>query len=153
MPFIPINLNEVEEAKPVVHGKYDLTISACDEVLTKEQQKPQFKVQIQISGHDEAPPIWHYVGIPGVDDEPDKAKFKALLLRRFLNLFKVSYDSSGFDTEKLAMEMVGATANAELQLQEYNGNTSNVLIVPRLSSESAAMRGVARPPRSPKRAA
>lgn len=146
MPFIPMNLNEVEEAKPVAHGKYDLVITACDEVLTKEQQKPQFKVQILISGHDEAPPIWHYVGIPAEGDEPDKAKFKALLLRRFLNLFKVSYSSDGFDTEKLAMEMVGATANAELQQQEYNGNTSNVLIVPRLQTE-AAVRGVARPPK------
>ena len=135
MPFIPINLNEAEEPKPVVHGKYDLVVSACEETLTREQQKPQFKVTILIQGHDDAPPVWHYVGIPGTDEEPDKAKFKALLLRRFLNLFKVSYDPSGFDTEKIAMEIVGATANAELQISEYNGNTSNVLIVPKLANE------------------
>jgi hypothetical protein len=91
--------------------------------------------------------VWHYVGIPNEGDEPDKAAFKALLLKRFLHLFGIPYDKSGIDTEKLAMEMPGCTAHAELQLSEYNGNLSNVLIVPRLGSEGIQAKGAIRPPK------
>lgn len=136
MPFIPLNLDDAKEAKPVPAGKYDLVITTCEETTTKTAGKPQFKMAIQIEGHDDAPPVFHYQGIPSEQDEPQAMSFKMLLLKRFLKLFKVAYGSEGFDTEKLAMELIGARANAELQLGEpYNGNVSNVLVVPRLKDE------------------
>jgi hypothetical protein len=62
-----------------------------------------------------------------------------LLLKRFLALFNIGYDSAGIDTEKLCMEMVGATANAAVSLSEPddNGNVYNRLIVPRMRDEAA----------------
>lgn len=142
MPFIPLNLDDAKEAKPVPAGKYDLVITSCEETLTKEKQKPQFKMALQIEGHDDAPLVFHYQGIPSESDETQAMQFKMLLLKRFLKLFKIPYGADGFDTEKLAMEMVGARANAELQLGEpYNGNVSNVLVVPKLKDEETAGRG------------
>lgn len=149
MSFIPINLDDVEESKPVPAGKYDLVIISCEETLTRERQKPQFKMAIQIEGHDDAPPVYHYQGIPSDQDEPQAMQFKMLLLKRFLKLFSIPYNTNGFDTNELATGMLGARANAELQLGEpYNGNVSNVLIVPRLKSEeSPANVGRGSPPK------
>jgi len=148
MPFISMNLDDAKESRPVPLGRYDLVIGSCEEVLTKEAQKPQFKCIINIEGHDDAPPVFHHVGIPTPDDEPSKAQFKMLLLKRFLKLFHVSYSAEGFDTEVLAMELVGARASSvELQQSEYNGNLSNTIVVPRLKDEeSPAGIGKGRPP-------
>jgi hypothetical protein len=142
MPFIPLNLDDAKEARPVPAGRYDLVITSCEETLTKEKQKPQFKMALQIEGHDDAPPVYHYQGIPSESDETQAQQFKMLLLKRFLKLFKVPYSADGFDTDKLAMELVGARANVELQLGEpYNGNVSNVLVVPKLKDEEGPGRG------------
>lgn len=151
MPFISMNLDDATEAKPVSAGRYDLVVASCEEALTKNEQKPQFKLIINIEGHDDAPPIFHYVGIPSESDEPDKAKFKALLLRRFLKLFGVKYDPAGFDTEQLAMQLTGARASSvELRQKEYNGNISNEMIVPPLKAEEGpqhAGKGSGKPPK------
>lgn len=148
MPFIPLNLDDAKEAKPVPGGHYDLVITSCEETLTKEKQKPQFKMAIQIEGHDDAPPVYHYQGIPSESDEPQAQQFKMLLLKRFLKLFNVPYSAEGIDTEKLAMDLVGSRANAELQLGEpYNGNVSNVLVVPRLKDEGHTNAGRGTPPK------
>lgn len=137
MSFIPMNLNDVDEAKPVAHGRYDLVIAACEITKTKEKQKDQFRVQMAIEGHDDAPNVFEYVQIPDLDDEQKARDFKALLLRRFLTLFGVKIDPAGFDPEPLAMELVGARCNAELKQEEYNGNISNKLVVPRLKAEES----------------
>jgi len=137
MSFIPMNLNDAVEAKPVAHGKYDLVISAAELTKTKEKQKDQFRVQIAIEGHDDAPNIFEYVQIPDMDDDQKARDFKALLLRRFLTLFGVKIDPAGFDPEALAMELVGARCNAEVKQEEYNGNISNKLVVPRLKAEES----------------
>ena len=143
--LIPINLNDAQEPKPVAIGRYDLVISNCEETLTKEKQKPQFRVSIGIEGHDDAPNITHFVGIPSDDDEPNALRFKSLLLKRFLTLFKLPIPTE-IDTEQLAMEMVGARANAEVGLDveidpatkqpKPDGAVYNRLVVPRLRGEA-----------------
>lgn len=153
MPFIPANLNEAKEAKPVPAGKYDLTILSCDEVLTREKQKPQYKVGIQINGHDDAPPLNHFVGLPAEGDEPDKMTFKILLLKRFLTMFGLKVSNEGFDTTELAMSMVGATARGEVGLSEPadDGTVYNRLVVPKLKDEGnsgMATRTAPKPPKS-----
>lgn len=138
MPFINMNINDAQEAKPVPAGRYDLTIAACEVKLTKEHQRPQFRAQISIDGHDDAPNIFEYVAIPSPDDDAKAQSFKALLLKRFCSLFKVTVSDAGFDPEDLALQMVGATANCELKQEEYEGNVSNKLVIPRLSEEKGA---------------
>lgn len=149
MPFINVNLDDSHESKPLPNGKYDLVITECVEVLTKAAQKPQYKITLQVEGHDNAPPVYHYQGLPSEGDEPSATAFKALLLKRFLKLFNIPYDSAGIDTEALAMEMVGARAKAELKLGEPNdsGMVYNQLVVPRLADEGTrSATGAARPP-------
>lgn len=146
MSFINVNLNAAEEAKPVTPGFYDLTIAAAEVKQTKEN-KPQYRVQISIDGHDDAPNVFEYVPIPSPElDEKRALEFKTLLLARFLRLFKINVGNDGFDYEDLAQQMVGATARGELKIEEYEGNTSNRLIVPRLQEEKASV-GKGSPPK------
>ena len=148
MPFINVNLSEIQEAKPVPNGKYDLVIVSCEETLTKEKQRPQFKIGIAIEGHDDAPPVNHYQGIPDPADEPNTFAFKALLMKRLLTLFGIAVSKDGFDTSSLALELIGARAKGELRLGKPNdsGVVYNELVLPRLKDEATTNSGAQRPP-------
>lgn len=143
MAFIPVNLDDAVEQKPAPSGEYNLQITACSEVKTGPNSKhpgsPQFKVTIGFPDEPNTPNLSQFISLPSEHDDRDQALFKMLLLKRFLALFNVSYDSAGIDTEKLAMEMVGATANAAVTLTEPNddGNVYNRLVVPRMRDEAA----------------
>ena len=152
MPFIPTNLNDAKEAKPVPAGKYDLTILSCDEVLTREKQKPQYKIGISINGHDDAPPLNHFVGLPADGDDPRAMEFKVLLLKRFLVMFGLKVGNDGFDTTELAMQMVGATARGEVGLSEPtdDGTVFNRLVVPKLKDEGNSGQAARTAPKPPK---
>lgn len=143
---IPINLNDVQESKPVPAGRYTLTIASAEEAKS-HSGKPQIKVSIGISGHDGSPNVSHYVSLPSGDDDQQKANAKALFLKRFLALFKIPYDASGFSVD----DFPGATADAELSLSEPddNGNVYNRLQLPRLKSDvGAATAGAPKPPKA-----
>lgn len=150
MTFIPVNLDDVQEAKPAAGGTYSLRIVKCDVVKTGPNAKipgaDQFKVSIGFEDEPNTPNITHYVSLPHEQDD-DGGAFKALLLKRFLTLFNIPYGADGIDTEQLAMEMVGAAANCEVTQTEPddNGNVYNRIKVPRLPNESSQGRG--RPPR------
>lgn len=146
MPFIPINLNEIPESRPVPNGKYDLTITAAEYEMSKSKGKPQYRCSIGVDGHDNAPNVTHWVSIPAEDDEPKSAQFKGLLLHRFLELFSIQVDPKGFDTEKLVMELIGAKASGELVIDETG--EYNRLVVPKLKAEPVAGgRGAPKPPK------
>ena len=135
MPFIPVNMNDVVESKLVKNGRYPLQIVSCEEVMTKTSGKPQLSISIAIEGHEDAPNLRHYMSLPAPGDEPDKAKFKLLLAKRFCHLFKIPYGEQGFDTD----QFIGATAEAEVTLSEpdESGNIYNRLNVPRLKEEAS----------------
>lgn len=151
MSLIPINLGDLQEAKPVPLARYDLTITSCDETKTKEKQTPQFRISIAIDGHDDAPNVTHFVGIPSEKDEPKTAEFKGLLLKRFLTLFGIPLSN---DTEQLANSMPGAKARGvEVGLSEptESGDVYNRFVVPKLKGEAqgGAVKGAApTPPKS-----
>ena len=149
MAFIPVNLNDAVESQPVPNGRYSLTITACEETKTKELGKPQYRVSIGFDEQPTAPNLTHFVGLPTESDEPNKMQFKMLLLKRFLALFDIPYDSKGIDTEKLAMEMVGRKCTAEVVLGEpnANGNVYNGLVVPRLKGEGVQVKSAPKPPK------
>jgi len=149
MPFIPMDLNETQESRPVPSGKYDVVIATCEETKTKAEGRPQFKMSLAIEGQPTAPNCTHYASIPSEGDDPDKAKFKALLLKRLMALFGVPIDPKGIDTEKLAMAFVGKRASAELSMTEPDdsGNVYNRLMVPRLKAEGEVSKGKFAPPK------
>lgn len=150
MTFIPVNFDDAVEPQPVGAGRYDLQITACEVAKTGPNSKvpgsPQFRVSIAIQGEDNAPNITQFISLPNEQDEAKSANFKVLLLKRFLTLFRVPFDPSGIDTERMSMEMVGATANVEVQLGEPddNGNIYNRIIVPRLPTEADTRPGAPR---------
>lgn len=141
MTFIPANFDEAVEPQPVGAGRYNLQITEATVAKTGPNSKvpgsPQFKVSIALMDEPNAPNITQFISLPNEQDEPKSANFKVLLLKRFLVLFNVPFDNSGIDTERMAMDMVGATANAEVQLSEPddNGNVYNRLVVPRMRNE------------------
>lgn len=151
MALIPVNFDEVTELKPVVNGRYNLTVSACEKTFTKEGSKPQLKLSVGIDGQDGAPNITHFIGIPSEKDtEKEKLDFKALLVKRNCMLFGVPLTN---DDEQLALSFVGARAsNVEVTQSEPTptGEVYNRIMVPKLKGEGQpkAAGGAARPPKS-----
>lgn len=147
MTFIPVNLEDAQEPKPAAAGRYPLQITKCEEVKTGEKSKnpgsPQFRVSLGFTDSPNTPNITHYISLPAEGDAPDSMNFKMLLLRRFLTLFNVPFDPRGIDTEKMAMEMVGSTADVDVQLTEPNdnGDVFNRILVPKIRGESEGAPG------------
>lgn len=151
MPFIPLNLNEVKEAKPVPDGIYDLIVLEAEEGKSKNGF-PQFICTIGIEGHEGAPNVKHYASIPSPDDEPDKMKGKMLFLQRFLQMFGIKVGTDGFDTTAICQELNGARARGQLTLStpDESGNVYNRLVTPKLKEGDAAPAG-RKAPSPPKR--
>lgn len=146
MTFITVDTTAAQEPKPVAMGRYDLTIASCEEALSKEKQNPMFKCRVNIDGHDDAPSILHTVMIPQTSE--DVKGFQGLMFKRFMTTFGVKLDPAGIDTEKIAMELIGARATGvEVVQQEYEGNVSNKINLPRLKDEAAASKGRGSPPK------
>jgi len=128
---IPLNLNEIQESRPVPNGKYHLIVASAEE---KKSQKgsPMIVCSLGISGHEDAPNVSHYISLPDGSD-PTKDNFKALMLKRFLHAFNIAFDESGFDMD----DFIGADADADLTLSEPDdsGNVYNRLQLPKLPSE------------------
>lgn len=150
MPFINVNLDEAEESQPAAAGMYNLQITECKLQETGANSKvpgsPMFRVTIGFPDEPNVPNLSQFIMLPTENDEPKQLQMKMLNLRRFLTLFNIPYDSNGIDTDQLAMEMPGHTANAEVTLTEPddNGNVYNRLKVPRIKGEAAA--GNRKPP-------
>ena len=129
--FINMNLGAVTEPKPVASGRYGLTIATAK----YREEKPDIELSIGIDGHIEAPNIRHWISLPKKDDEPSKAQFKQLMLKRFLKMFGIPYDEAqGFNTDDFA----GAhCASAQVKLGEPNdsGNVYNELALDKMPNE------------------
>jgi hypothetical protein len=143
MTFIPANFDDAIESQPVAAGRYELQIMECKQTVSGPNSKnpgaPQFRVTIAFTDPDlNAPNLTQFISLPAENDEVRTAQYKVLLLKRFLELFRIPYDRGGIDTERMAMDMVGCTATAEVQLTEpdpENGNVYNRLVVPRIRDE------------------
>lgn len=141
MTFIPVNLDETVEQKPVVKGKYELMITGSKLTETGENSKhpgaPMFKVTLGFTDPDiQAPVINHFITLPYEGD--DNANFKLLMLKRFLVAFNIPYSNEGIDPEALAVEMVGHTATLDVGQSEpnENGDIYNNIQIPRIRDEA-----------------
>lgn len=134
--FVNLNLGDVKENKAVPAGRYRLIIASYELGESREKKTPQYKWTLNIEGHDEAMPVNHFTGLPSGKDEPKTAQFKALLMKRFLVLFKIPHTDEGFNPD----DAIGCSADAELQLGEPNaaGDVYNQLVVPKLKTEGEA---------------
>jgi len=137
MPFIDVKLDQDYEDKPVPEGRYDLTVTAAEEMVSKNSGADMVRCIISIDGEDKSSPIFHYLVFPvgkkvaserGVDeDEQDKVRNKMRGITRFLHAFNISFEKKGFNTE----DLIGATAQDIPVIQdEYEGNVSNSMKLP-----------------------
>lgn len=158
MPVIPVKLDDIVETKPKPVGRYDLLVESCEEVESSKG-KPQFEMSIAFDGDDEAMPMRHYASLPAVGDEPQKFRFKVLMLKRLCRLFGVPLTGDEIDTAKIAMSLVGKRANAEVTMdketdaqgnEKPGGRTFNRLVIPTLPDEGDKKGGRTAPP-PPKR--
>ncbi len=112
-------LNDVKERYPVPEGVYDLCITSAK--ANEKDNKINIQCILEIEGEPEASSVFHYLSMPGPDDDADKKKAKMLFIARFLNQFGINAEN-GLETE----QMVGSRATAcRLTLEEYEGNMSN----------------------------
>ena len=137
MTFINTNLDDVAEPQLADPGYHNLQIVDAKEMQTGPNSarpgSPMIAVNIGFVDDPDLQNFTHFVNLPHEDDEPKSAKYKALMLKRLLVLFSVPYDSAGIDTEKLCMDLPGASANAEVGIDEYQGRTNNTLKLPPLA--------------------
>lgn len=141
MTFIPVNFDDAVEPQAAPGGRYNLQITECKVVKTgpnsKHPDQPQLRVSIGFPDHTEYQNFSQFISLPNEFDEPNSANFKALLIKRFCALFNIPLQHDGIDLERLPMEMVGATAFAEVKQGEPNdsGDVFNNLVVPKLRNE------------------
>ena len=141
MTFIPVNFDEAVEPQAAPGGRYQVQITACQVAKSGANSKrpgsPQLRVTIGFPENPEYQNFSHFISLPHEDDDKNSTNFKVLLLKRFCALFNVRLAGDGIDPEQLAMEMVGATANAEVGLTEPNDNDDvfNSLKIPKLRNE------------------
>ena|SRR6478736_9650556 len=144
MTFVPANFDDAQEARPAKPGKYALQITKAEEVLTGPNSKhpgmPQLRVTLGFQNEPNTPDVTQFISLPHEFDE--NPTFKTLLLKRFLEHFKIPYDRNGIDTEKVCMEAVGCSAVTEVGLSEpdANGNVYNRVVIPRLRDEPNSRR-------------
>lgn len=149
MPFIPVNLNNAQEAKAVAAGRYDVTISSAEEKASKAG-KPMIRTVLEVDGDHNAQPIFHYIMLPEPGQDKEELDRNMIGLRRFMKAFKIPINPEGIDTDLLVMEMPGHSANLELKVEEYEGTVSNKLVIPRIKDDDTSMAGRGSPPKSKK---
>lgn len=128
MSFIDMDLGgNVAEPKPVAAGRYPLVITEA----TYNGDKNYVKVSIAVDGRTDVPNFNHFISLPKKDDEPSKAEFKRLMMKRFLVQFNIPFDDNGFELT----DFHGARADGNLALTEpdkQSGAVYNNLNVDRL---------------------
>lgn len=134
--FINMKLGDVTEPKAVPAGRYGLTVTTAEKRNAKEAGKgDNIEVNIGIDGHLDAPNVRHFISLPHPNDDPKKANFKMLMLKRFLVQFGIPHNDDGFAVEDFA----GATAQGELGLSDpeesKSGDIYNRLKLDRLPTE------------------
>lgn len=143
MTFIPVNFEEAQEANAAPVGRYDLQITGAEVKQTGPNSANPGRDMLQfVIGFTDPDvnsfPMRHYVSLPHPDDEPSKARNKALMLKRFLVAFDVPFESNGIDLEAICFEAIGKTAN-QIEVTQDTGQDGttvyNRLVLPRLPRE------------------
>lgn len=136
MSILNVDFDSAVEPTNAPAGRYLLQVTACEEGKTSDRSKnpgqPQLKVSIGFPDHLEYQGFTHYVGFPAPGDEPKSANWKVLNFKRLLRLFNVHVQSGDIDLNDISMQLVGATAQAEVGLTAPNddGRVFNTLKLP-----------------------
>lgn len=147
MPFIELGheFGEAKEADLAPEGKpFDLVCHEIDE--HKKNEKTSIRVTIKIEDAEQNyAPFSHFLPLPHLelDQRNDEEKghspgttsqAKLLMIKRFLNAFRVPFSNSGFDPQDIR----GSRARLSLKQEIYDGRRNQRLVLPNLSTEVLA---------------
>ena len=147
-----VNFDEAIEPQPLPKGKYPVQITAAEEKASGPNSKnpgsPMIVVTAGFTGtsaeEQNAPTVRHFISLPGDADAPDSAKFKVLLLKRFMHAFglQVPQGNVDIDVDKLCFDLMGREATLEVSLSEPNdtGDVYNGFVIPRIPNEPVSGR-------------
>ena len=142
MPFIAMPLKDAKEDELVPEGEYELQIDDVDAQQEDKNGLPMTMCVIKILNPPpgvQPSPIFHYMTTVGPDDDANKARFKTLMTRRFLQVFGVPFTDEGFDTD----DLMGAKGQCLVQHNEIkrdgrpSGEYSHQLRLPKLPNEAS----------------
>jgi hypothetical protein len=134
MPFIEATgLGDDYEDQPVAEGNYNLRVYDARDGRNKANTCDQIVAILHIESEEDGTPvngagsIFHYLTFPATEDEDSVKRFKMRDISRFLHLFNVQFEKKGLNSE----DMIGQTATCLVVQDEYEGNISNKLKLPR----------------------
>lgn len=132
MTFIPIKLDDVQEATAVAEGEYELQIIKAE---FGESKKGNSMVTVTMRVLDEptAQLVSHWLVPPKAGDPEDQVRLRKLDIARFCSAFGIPTEGGGFDTD----DFPGQRAKVYLKKEvgEQDGNEYNRLRLPKLAKE------------------
>lgn len=123
---LPMNIDDVQEDKPVPEGEYTLVITDVKEKNNEDGSLKNLLVICEIQGHDGAANVLHNISMPQPADDAEKVTNKMKFIKRFISLFNIKTDGGKLNLQNFP----GAKAKAMLTLEEYQGNVSNKIKLP-----------------------
>jgi len=125
MSFIDMELDAIEEDKPVAEGEYTLVVTDVKEKNDESGNLKGLLVIHEIQGATGAANVLHNISFPLPGDDENKIKNKKLFLKRYLTNFGIPF-ANGIDLTRFP----GAKAKVFLKQEEYNGVVSNKIVLP-----------------------
>jgi hypothetical protein len=125
MSFIDMELDAIEEDKPVAEGEYNLVITDVKEKNDESGNLKGLLVILEVEGQTGSANVLHNCSFPLPGDDENKQKNKKLFLKRFLVQFGIPF-ANGLDLTRFP----GARAKCFLKQEEYNGVVSNKIVLP-----------------------
>lgn len=130
MSFINLQgLQEVKELRNAPEGRYLLRVTSAKMHVTDNGVSIQTILEIEAS--QKYANVFHYVALPNGQDA-GKDQTKLLMAKRFFTQFNIPIDGDGVEIE----QFVGCSAEANLGVEEYQGQSKNVLRMDRLPTEA-----------------
>lgn len=137
MPFIQVAL-DAKEALIAPEGRYPLRIIKTEMAKTGDKSKIPGEPMIKVMISNEEPgknyaPVFHQLMIITPKTPDDNKQMYKLNIQRFLALFNIKGDSTGFDTDDFVGAETGPEGGLLKQDAEYDPeNPKNVLVPDRL---------------------
>ena len=125
MSFIDMELDAIEEEKPVAEGEYSLVITDVKEKQDESGNSKGLLVILEVEGATGAANVLHNISFPLAHDDESKKKNKLLFMKRFLVQFGIPFQG-GIDLTRFP----GARAKCFLTQDEYQGVVSNKIKLP-----------------------
>lgn len=123
MSILDINLADVPELTTVEAGtEVEVQIGALEQGESKSSGNQMLTCRINVTSVDNVGAIFHYLTLPGADDDENTKNSKLRRLKRFCESFGIDF-SSGIDLEAAVGKQSWAILNEETD-EEYGARNT-----------------------------